>query len=146
MKLTNMKRRLLAVLGVVILCFSLTACSHTSSVQADVTDSTEQDSGSFKELKTVKFEKNDYLFEKTVGTYTMYLDTVTNTTFVDFYSTYSSCLVPLVDANNNPKQYNERDTNSLVLIEDSDFLVFEDSDTGVHYVVTKNCDNYMIRR
>lgn len=146
MKLSNIQRRLITVIGVVILSFSLTACSHTASVQADTTNFTEQVSSSFEELKTEKFEVKDDLVGKTTDSYTICLDTVTNTTFAYFNRLYSSCIIPLVDASNNPKQYNEQDTNTLVLIEDSDFLVFEDSDTGVQYIITKNFDSYMIRR
>lgn len=146
MRVAHICKRFLVIFGITLLGFSITACSHTTSVPKITTSSVEQTSDSFKKIKTVRFEISGFLSKETTTSAYMYLDTVTNTTFIYFLTNYHSCLIPLVDTDGTPKQYSKDNTNNLVLVEDSNFLVFEDADTGVQYIVTKNFNNYMIRR
>ena len=140
-------RRLKIIIGV-MLCICLTACGEPvkDSSEVDMSEVTAEAgtpiNSTITKLKECRYEIQDAL--GTVhGRYAVYKDTVTNSTFVRFY--YQQCLIPLVTSDGNLKPYCENDTNELTLIEQGAFLVFEDADTNVQYIVTNDLTDYIVR-
>ena len=76
----------------------------------------------------------------------IYWDKVTDTCYAKFNTAYGGIIVELLDSDGTPKSYSEDNKNELILIEQGKFLIFEDTDTGIQYIITSNYSNYVVRR
>lgn len=140
-------RKYLALLGVASLVLSFTGCSPTKVKEpVSETEATSVISSSIVKVKSCKFQLNDTLLGNYFDSCDIYLDTLTNTCFAKFHSIYSGIIVELLDNDGTPKLYSEENTNELVLVEQGSFLVFEDTDTGIQYVITGNYSDYLVRK
>lgn len=143
-------RRLKIIIGV-MLCICLTACGEPvkDSSEVDMSEVTAEagtpTNSTITKLKECRYEIQDEILGTVHRRYAVYKDTVTNSTFVRFYPVYQQCLIPLVTSDGNLKPYCENDTNELTLIEQGAFLVFEDADTNVQYIVTNDLTDYIVR-
>lgn len=140
-------RKYLALLGVASLVLSFTGCSPTKVKEpVSETEATSVTSSSIVKVKSCQFRLNDALLGDYLDSCDIYLDTLTNTCFAKFHSTYNGVIVELLDSDGTPKLYSEENTNELVLVEQGNFLVFEDTDTGIQYIITGNYSDYTVRR
>ena len=81
--------------------------------------------------------------------YKVYKDTKTGHCFVKLQSnSYSSLLIPLVNADDSFKEYSDSNTNEITLVgmsQDETVFVIEDEDTGVQYVCNGGMSSYFRR-
>ena len=126
---------------------SFTGCSPTEVKEpVSETEATDVVNSSIVKVNSCQFRLSDTFLGDYLDSCDIYLDTLTNTCFAKFHSTYHGILVELLDTDGTPKLYSEENTNELVLVEQGNFLVFEDKDTGIQYVITGNYSDYLVRR
>ena len=145
-------KRLRTFVSIFLLCMILTSCdTRTPDETISVTFAQETDH-TITELKCGKFTCTSTIFGspiKLTDTYRIYKDTITDTVFVYFRTGDSKdnveCLIQLVTPDGIPKPYSESDENELVLVEQGDFLILEDTDTKVQYIITRTFSDYIVR-
>lgn len=127
-------------------CISLISCVRVPEGTVTTTAAPQADS-TIVGLKKCQIVYDDIILDDIIlGTpakrnifYRVYQDTVTNTVFVSFQTDVNTvdltCFIPLVMSDGSLKPYRESDVNELTLIGQGDFLVFEDVDTKVQYIV-----------
>lgn len=131
---------------VFLLVLGLIGCNTTEvkePVDEGKTDS--RMNSSIVEVNECSFRVMDSLLGEFTDSCTIYLDTVTNSYYAKFHSTYNGIIIKLVNSDGTPKLYSKDNKNELVLVEQGDFYIFEDTDTGVQYVVTGNYSDYIVR-
>lgn len=138
-------RKYSAQLGVASLVLSFTGCGSVKELISE-TEVTSVVNSSIVKVKSCQFRLNDALLGDYLDSCDIYLDTFTNTCFAKFHSTYTGVIVELLDNDGTPKLYSEENTNELVLVERGNFLVFEDTDTGIQYIITGDYSDYTVRR
>ena len=132
--------RLRKYLVLLVVVFLLTGCGSTTVEDTSTVNS------SIVKVNSCQFQLESPIFGDYLDSCDIYLDTSTNTCFAKFHSAYSGILVELLDTDGTPKLYSEENTNELVLVERGNFLVFEDTDTGIQYVLNGNYSDYFVRK
>lgn len=148
-------KQLRIFVSAVLLCMILTSCDMQEpdvAISATPTPSTPETDCTITELKCGKFTWTSTIFGspiKLTETYRIYKDTITDTVFVYLRASETTdnveCLIQLVTPDGIPKPYSESDENELVLVEQGDFLILEDTDTKVQYIITRTFSDYIVR-
>lgn len=128
------------------LSLGLTGCSTNTvkePVRAEKLNS--RTNSSIVEVNECSFSVKDSLLGEFKDSCQVYLDKLTNTYYVKFHGTYRGTLFKLVNSDGTSKLYSKDNKNELVLVEQGEFLVFEDKDTGVQYVVANDYTGYVVR-
>lgn len=98
-------------------------------------------------MKTCKFKVNVVpMISDFYSYYDIYWDKVTNTCYAKLDAEYGGIIIELLDRDGTPKSYSEDNKNELNIIDNGDFYIFEDTDTGIQYIVTYNYSDYIVRR
>lgn len=134
------------VVLLLLLALSLTGC-NTTKVKEPV-DKEKLDSrvnSSIVKVNECQFKIKDSFLGDYLDSCDIYLDTLTKSYYAKFHSTYNGVLIKLVNSDGTPKLYSKDNKNELVLVEQGEFFVFEDTDTSVQYIVTGNYSDYTVR-
>ena len=133
------------VFMIFLLVFCLTGCDTTVKEPIDEEKTNSKMNSSIVKVNECSFRVMDSLLGEYHDSCTIYLDTLTNSYYARFHSTYNGIIIKLVNSDGTPKLYSKDNKNELVLVEQGDFYIFEDKDTGVQYVVTGNYSDYVVR-
>lgn len=133
------------VVGMFLISLCLTGCSTKVKEPVDEEKLNSRVNSSIVEVNECQFKVKDSFVGEFTDSCRIYLDKVTNSYYVKFYSGHSGIIIKLVNSDGTPKLYSEGNKNELVLVEQGEFLIFEDTDTGVQYVVTGNYSDYVVR-
>ena len=132
------------ILGVFLISLCLTGCSTTKEpVDEEKTHS--RVNSSIVEVNECSFKVKDLFVNEYTDSCKIYLDTLTNSYYAKFHSAYNGIIIKLVNSDGTPKLYSKDNKNELVLVEQGEIFIFEDTDTGVQYVVTGNYSDYVVR-
>lgn len=133
------------VVVVFLLFLGLTGCDTTvkEPIKEEKINSTVN--SSIVEVNECSFEISNTLLGSYHEFCTVYLDKLTKSYYAKFNSTYNGIIIKLVNSDGTPKLYSKKNKNELVLVEQDNFYIFEDTDTGVQYVTTKNYSDYVVR-
>ena len=133
------------IVGIFLISLCLIGCSNTVKEPVDEGKTNSRVNSDIVEVNECSFNVKDSFVGEFTDSCRIYLDKVTNSYYAKFYSGHSGIIIKLVNSDGTPKLYSEGNKNELVLVEQGEFFIFEDTDTGVQYVVTGNYSDYVVR-